>query len=905
MRTMLRAPAVMAFALALALALVPATAARAAAVGACPATAVTVTVTGAGAPDTVVAGATDVVVDGTPVTCVGGNPTSILITGDGAANQVSFTGSEAYPVTANLGAGGDTFTATGTQLLTIHGDAGNDILSAGTGTGDQIFGDADDDTIRGGAGDGMDIVDGGTGIDTLTYGGEASVTGVTIRLGDLVAAGTDDAEGFENAVGSEGGDAIFGSGAVNAINGAGGNDEIHPGATDGVDIVDGAAGTDTISYALEASGGVTIRLGDGVAIGTDDAESFENAVGSEGGDTIFGSPGANEINAAGGNDTVRAGANDASDIVVGGAGSDTLSYTGEASVGGVTIRLGDGVDPGTDDAEAFENAVGSEGGDTIFGTNGSVNTINGAGGNDEIHPTATDGSDTVDGGPGSDTISYAGEVSGGVTIRLGDGVTPGSDDAEGFENAVGSQGADTIFGSGAVNVIGAAGGDDEVHPGASDLPDDVDGGAGTDTISYAGEASLGVTVRLGDLVAAGTDDAEGFEYAVGSEGGDTIFGSGAVNQIDGAGGGDTIAGAGGDDVINGGAGVDTIDGGAGADAIHGDAGDDVLTGGADPGDQVFGDGDDDTIHPGANDGLDVVDGGPGTDTISYAGEASPGVTIHLGDGVPVGGDDAESFENAAGSEGGDTIAGSPTANTITGGGAGDVIDGGSGVDTIDGEAGADTIHGDAGDDILTGGADAGDQVFGDADDDTIRGGANDGLDIVDGGPGSDTLTYAGEASPGGVTIRLGDGVDLGTDDAEGFEKAIGSQGGDTIFGSGAVNVADGAGGDDTIHPGANDGLDVVDGGAGTDTISYAGEASPGVTIHLGDGVPVGGDDAEGFEDAVGSEGGDTIFGSGAVNQHRRWRWQRHDHRCRWRRRDQWRGGGRHDRWSGRGGHDPR
>jgi len=107
----------------------------------------------------------------------------------------------------------------------------------------------------------------------------------------------------------------------------------------------------------------------------------------------------------------------------------------------------------------------------------------------------------------------------------------------------------------------------------------------------------------GDDVIQGTD---GVDVIYGNGGNDTIYGKGGNDVIDGGDGADVIYGAEGNDCLMGGAGRDTMFGGQGDDRQFGQAGDDTIeTGDAAP---TAGSG-----TPG-----DYVDGGDGSDTLSYS-----------------------------------------------------------------------------------------------------------------------------------------------------------------------------------------------------------------------------------------------------------------------------------------------
>ncbi len=122
------------------------------------------------------------------------------------------------------------------------------------------------------------------------------------------------------------------------------------------------------------------------------------------------------------------------------------------------------------------------------------------------------GADSLDGGAGIDTASYA-VSNAGVNVSLMTGLGSGGD-AEGdtlirIENLTGSAFNDTLEGNGGNNVL--------------------TGGAGIDTVSYE-HALAGVTVSLAvttaqNTIGAGTDTLSGFENLIGSAFNDTLTGT--------------------------------------------------------------------------------------------------------------------------------------------------------------------------------------------------------------------------------------------------------------------------------------------------------------------------------------------------------------------------------------------
>lgn len=164
-----------------------------------------------------------------------------------------------------------------------------------------------------------------------------------------------------------------------------------------------------------------------------------------------------------------------------------------------------------------------------------------------------------------------------------------------------------------------------------------------------------------------------------------------------------------------------------------------------------------------------------------------------------------------------------------------------------------------GNDTLTG-TDADETIAAGAGDDTASGGAGNDLfiaasgnDIYDGGEGFDTLdmSAAAEAS---VNLRNGNVRGLGNDTVTGFENVIGSAGNDRIVGSDQANVIDGGAGNDRIW--AHEGDDMIDGGAGNDAIR-AGRGNDIIRDGAGDDEARGG---EGNDTIIAGAGNDRYFG---------------------------------------------
>lgn len=216
------------------------------------------------------------------------------------------------------------------------------------------------------------------------------------------------------------------------------------------------------------------------------------------------------------------------DVSLSPAGSNALGPTTRVSGGGQDMQAGPGCQgfgdpngPANDDSvfcptnDILRLQVDLLEGDDEFGTEGFDAVVNAGAGEDEITigRVGGDGVNTIDGGPDDDTID-----------------------------------------------VGRAG-----------EADDVAGGSGVDTVTYASHAV--VTVTLDGAANDGTGNEQDnvrpdVERVIGTGGDDTLIGSGAADTLDGAGGTDRLEGLGGPDTLIGGLGTnDATFGGEGDDAI--------------------------------------------------------------------------------------------------------------------------------------------------------------------------------------------------------------------------------------------------------------------------------------------------------------------------------------------------
>lgn len=385
--------------------------------------------------------------------------------------------------------------------------------------------------------------------------------------------------------------------------------------TAGADLLDGGAGTDSVSYA-NATGGVEVRLWNGQGLRShaqgDLLSNIEGLIGSNFNDTLIGDNGANTLigqdgadflDGLGGTDLLqgldgddRLMGGEGADILEGGSGVDLASYAHAAS--GVTVDLSTG--QGTrgealgDSLSDIENLIGSAHDDILIGSTGA-NVLTGGLGDDRLRGGA--GADVLDGGGGTDAVDYS--TSGaGVTLRLWNNQALGGDaqgdTLVGIENVIGSDHNDILIaGDGTNELRGGLGsdyldglaGDDRLYGGDGDDrlvgglgADTLVGGAGVDTAIYQ-HSDQGVEVRLWNglgLRGASGDQLFEIENLEGSRLADVLIGDAQANTLWGAAGNDYLDGLAGDDTLIGGTGADRLVGGAGADSLEGGSGADMF-----------------------------------------------------------------------------------------------------------------------------------------------------------------------------------------------------------------------------------------------------------------------------------------------------------------------------------------
>ena len=832
--------------------------------------------TGSSADNTVFAGAGDDRVVG-----AGGND----ILDGGAGNDILTAGAGSDSLSG--GDGNDIVVGAGGSDI-LDGGAGNDILNAGTGS-DSLSGGTGNDTLIVTL-DGMDSLSGGAGWDVL----DASVVNDVVidltalnRDNDIEAI--QGSRGADTITANVLGNFIDGAGGHDIIDGGTGDDTIKYYAGD---MVAGGSGNDWLSAI--GNDAVTIDLAAAAYSSIENSKGSSAAdtlSGNAVNNIIRAGSGNDRVSGGDGNDTL---VGDEITINHKSFSLDApmklnnlnityakFAITDQRFVAGLTITFdiqnidtsklkaalvgpdgkavmlfeeGDyrtSVTLTADQLRLFESKQVTGEWKLVFGSADDNNLGGIIASGTKLDFTLTDeaGNDSLSGGSGNDFLSggYGDDtLLGGV----------GNDSLDGYN------GADYLNGEGGNDTLnGGAGNDTLVYQ--SDAKAYFNGGSGNDVLIVTGNDAV--------FINCSTNRFSGVETLLGGVGDDTL-----------------IAGASGI-VMNGGVGNDSIVGGSSRDSLYGGAGDDTLDGRSAGNDWLDGGIGNDYLMGGDN---DTLLGGTGNDTFSLAGVSAVVLTADQGDVIQLSGIGENTFNRVdkelyLGSN--NDIAmnwfnndGSFTSNVAgyfadvaTGkqyvmkdrvGGAGDDI-------VLDGTGMDSTLSGGAGDDLLYGFA-GNDSLYGDTGNDTLYGGAgNDylvggsGNDSLSGGSGNDTLVYqtdSGAYFDGGAGYDIldasGSVTAINSNHIINIERVIGSRGDDYI-GLDASNTYLGSAGNDTIFAGGgNDTVaynqqytgDNVHGEAGFDYLDASAQ-TVGAIIDLNSFID--------FEAAIGGLGNDSLVGN--------------------------------------------
>jgi Ca2+-binding RTX toxin-like protein len=239
------------------------------------------------------------------------------------------------------------------------------------------------------------------------------------------------------------------------------------------------------------------------------------------------------------------------------------------------------------------------------------------------------GSGVLVGGLGNDVIEGGGQLAGGPGndrldgsgVLLGQGGNDTLFGRSGPDQLDGGPGNDTLDGSVGDDVLAGGPGNDTLLAGGdviADGADQVSGGAGIDTVSYAARPMPALVTLDGvaDDGAAGEGDnvATDVENAIGGAADDVLVGSAAANRLRGGPGNDELFGEDGNDRLEGEVGDDFLEGGAGTNSLRGADGNDILIGSLDGRDTFGGGPGDDDISITTDGRAETVSCGPGADT---------------------------------------------------------------------------------------------------------------------------------------------------------------------------------------------------------------------------------------------------------------------------------------------------
>jgi Ca2+-binding RTX toxin-like protein/GH24 family phage-related lysozyme (muramidase) len=528
-----------------------------------------------------------------------------------------------------------------------------------------------------------------------------------------------------------------------------------------------------------------------------------------------------------------------------------------------------------------ESVNGGPGNDTItasFGdqeADGGVDVINGNGGQDFIETTyfpSTDGPSTVRIYANSEVdlaTAIADANSDSATGQQGDFIATGDSPS----TIVGGNGNDLLLPGLGGGVVVAGSGDDTILGGTNVsvfVTDTNDLGGAVPFLNSTWSASFANNQLYlgGDLVYTATGNTEfntgqGTAPPAGYEGNVDAYGTPLRTENDtifGGRGNDVIILSNGNNEVQLGVGDTTVLGGMGNNTIIGGGGNNSIIGGG--GSDYIADGSGNSLIVGRG-GNNTLIGGSGNDTLFAGGGGTNWATAEMGSNYVDGG-----TGNAVifGSGGDDALIAGSGNSTVFGGAGNELIDGGIGNDQLIGGSGTDTIdaNGDGNDLIQTGGGNT--TVYAGDGSDTIQG--TSGTDVIYAGNGG-TAAAPTEVLTGSGNTRVygGDGSDIiqgtsGTDVIFAGDGGTASTPTEVIAGSGNTTVYGGVGVDEILGGAGTDVLYAGDGGTDADpTLVQAGSGT--ATIYGGAGAANLIDTQGGGDSIVAGSGDDNLVGTGS------------------------------------------
>lgn len=488
---------------------------------------------------------------------------------------------------------------------TVYGGGGDDVINGGEGS-DLLFGEDGDDTLNGESGD--DVLSGGAGSDTYIFdaaGGRDLIIdregsnrvrfGGGLRAEDLTVMAVDNAKGGQDWVIT-----VKNTGSVLTVDNQYTADSTVPSIHHFV-FDDGVLSAAELIRAAKAD--IEIEKPQNLTVEGTASDDVLN--GGDGNDTIDGKAGADTMIGGWGDDVYYV--DNVKDVVVEekDAGTDTVvssvSYTAATHVENVTL---------TGTANIFGAGNNS---DNILTGNSGHNRLNSGRGNDTVYGMG--GNDNINGGDGNDYL----------------------DGGDGNDNINGDAGDDILIGGAGKDVLKGGAGNDTYIYGSDDTIID---NQGNNTLRFSDD------LRIKDINISISDNAQGGkDWLIASENGSALIqnqigsdGKVSVGHFEFLGEththesllqavaasratqGATINGTSGDDILVGTGRNDLIDSGSGGkDRLYGMGGDDILR---DSGETYYGNEPDDELYGGdgndklyADVGSDLLDGGAGDDRL--------------------------------------------------------------------------------------------------------------------------------------------------------------------------------------------------------------------------------------------------------------------------------------------------
>ncbi|MCP2066835.1 beta strand repeat-containing protein [Pseudomonas laurylsulfatiphila] len=368
----------------------------------------------------------------------GGAGNDVLNGGTGSDGMTGGDGSDIYYVdnasdvvvetnaTASTGGSDMVYSSLGAYTLSDNVEHGR-LLATGVAA---LTGNGLNNTLY--AEVGNNVLNGGTGVDTVSYFYAGSAVSVSLAVATAQAtggSGSDTLIAIENLAGSNYNDTLTGNAAANLLSGGAGNDTLDGGA--GNDVFDGGTGLDRMTggdgsdlYYVDNAGDVVIETNTTASIGGSDTVFSSLGAYTLGANVENGRVLATGIATLTGNDlnnTLFAGAGN--NVLNGSTGVDTASYAYagsavSASLAATTAQATGG--SGSDTLIAIENLIGSNYNDTLTG-NTAANLLNGGGGNDIL--IGGMGKDVLTGGVGNDSFDFNALAETGLTSSTWDIIT--------------------------------------------------------------------------------------------------------------------------------------------------------------------------------------------------------------------------------------------------------------------------------------------------------------------------------------------------------------------------------------------------------------------------------------------------------------------------------------------------